>query len=74
MERGLVSDDDVPGGGIGLADLAQERRVNVLVDGRGKEQFHPVGTVDLERLVHVTPLVACGSSTRSPQQRRITHS
>ena len=51
VKPGLVLDDDVPGGGIGLADLAQERRVNVLVYGRGEEQFHPVGAVDFDRLM-----------------------
>jgi hypothetical protein len=45
------------GSGIGLRDLAQEHRVDVLVDGRGEEQLHRVLAIDLQGLVEVAPLV-----------------
>jgi hypothetical protein len=60
VKTGLVLDDDVAGAGIGLADLAQERRMNILVDSRGEEQFLPVGAVDFERLLEVALLKAVG--------------
>ena len=60
VKTGLVLDDDVPGGGIALADLAQEGGVNVLIDGWREEQFNPVGAVDFERLMEVAPLKAVG--------------
>lgn len=61
VKTGLVLDDDVAGAGVGLADLPQERRINIPVDSRGEVQFLPVGAVDFERLMEVAPLKAVGS-------------
>lgn len=60
VKTGLVLDDEVTGAGIGLADLAQERRINILVNSRGEVQFLPVGAVDFERLMELAPLKAVG--------------
>lgn len=60
VKTGLVLDDDVAGAGVGLADLPQERRINIPVDSRGEVQFLPVGAVDFERLMEVAPLKAVG--------------
>ncbi len=42
VEASLVHDHHMQHPGIGLGDLAQKCCVNVMVDGRGKEQLHRV--------------------------------
>ena len=59
VKTGLVLDDDVAGAGVSLADLPQERRINIPVDSRGEVQFLPdqrVEVLDSDRgcVFHVT--------------------
>ncbi|MEY4939644.1 MAG: hypothetical protein RIQ93_1379 [Verrucomicrobiota bacterium] len=72
MEAGLILNNDVQRGRLGVGDLLEEDRVDVPVDGRGKQKFARVGPVDFQRLVQIAPLVfvAYGASTRSRVGRR----
>lgn len=60
MKAGLILDDHVQGVEVAYGDLAQEKRVGVMIDGGGEEQFGGVVAVHFHRLVQVPPLVFGG--------------
>ena len=60
MEAGMVGDHHMQRLRIQVGDLFEEERVDVPVDGGGEQQLGGVRTVDFQRLVQITPLVASG--------------
>ena len=60
MEAGLIGDDDMQRRGIGAGDRLEKDRVDVLIDGRGEQQFAGMRPVHFQGFVEVAPLVTGG--------------
>lgn len=69
MKACLVLNDDMQASGIRACDLFEKHGVDVLVDGRGEEEFHLVDTIDFERFLEVAPFITGGGGAMARTPR-----